>query len=254
MNQTEIKKPEYGNWVSKNIIYMFGIGGLILLGLSFLFIYLLIAVALFSVGFAYFVYARYKFSPQGGNVQAKIRELVLDHLNWDGKGQAIDIGCGNAPLAISLAQKYPNARVTGIDYWGGEWEYSQATCDANAASEGVADRMTFQKAGASKLPFDDEFFDAAISNLVFHEVRDAKDKRDGIKEALRVVKKGGKFAFQDLFQIKQAFGEIPKLLDQILSWGVEDVAFIDTHDAGFIPKALRIGFMVGTLGILCGTK
>jgi ubiquinone/menaquinone biosynthesis C-methylase UbiE len=43
--------------------------------------------------------------------------------------------------------------------------------------------VNFQKASASALRFEDESFDAAVSNLVFHKVGDAKDKRDVIKEA-----------------------------------------------------------------------
>jgi trans-aconitate methyltransferase len=69
--------------------------------------------------FVYFAYARYKFSPAGGNLQAGIQGLVLDALEWDGKGKTVDIGCGNGGLTIRLAQKYPSAEVTGIDYWGG---------------------------------------------------------------------------------------------------------------------------------------
>ena len=63
----------------------------------------------------------------------------------------------------------------------------------------MAERVVFQKASASALPFDDGAFAAAVSNLVFHEVSGVRDKKKVIKEALRVVKKGGSFAFQDLF-------------------------------------------------------
>jgi ubiquinone/menaquinone biosynthesis C-methylase UbiE len=179
---------------------------------------------------------------------------VLGRLDWDGKGKALDIGCGNAPLTIKLVKKFPCAEATGIDYWGGMWEYSKSVCERNAASEGVADRVSFQKASASDLPFEDESFDAAVSNLVFHEVSDAKDKRDVIKEALRVVKKGGKFAFQDLFLVKRVYGEVDDLLETIRSWGIERVEFLNTSDSDFIPKSLRLPFMVGTIGILYGEK
>ena len=52
--------------------------------------------------------------------------------------------------------------------------------------------MTFQKASAVALPFDDGYFDTAVSKNVFHEVSDAKVKRKGICEALRIVKKAEK--------------------------------------------------------------
>jgi len=133
-------------------------------------------------------------------------------LEWSSEGQALDIGCGNGALTIKLANRFPGARVTGIDYWGEKWAYSKNTCEANAKAEKVADRVVFQKASATKLPFEDEHFDVAVSNLCFHEVGDAKDKREVIREALRVVKKGGKFAFQDLFLLKQVYGDKDELM------------------------------------------
>lgn len=78
-------------------------------------------------------------------------------------------------------------------------------CERNAKIEGVIDRVTFQKASASILPFADEYFDAVVSNLVFHEVREVADKREVVREALHVVKKGGRFAFQDLFLLRRTY-------------------------------------------------
>jgi len=81
-----------------------------------------------------------------------------------------------------------------------------------------------------------------------------KDKRDLIKEALRVVKKGGSFAFQDLFLWKRVYGDVSELLETMKSWGVKQVTFIPTNNQEFIPWALKLPFMVGTIGIICGKK
>jgi SAM-dependent methyltransferase len=104
------------------------------------------------------------------------------------------------------------------------------------------------------LPFEDGYFDAVVSNLVFHEVNDAKDKRELIREALRVVKKGGKFAFQDLFLERHLYGETDDLLRTIKGWGINKVEFVKTCDKPFIPTALKLPFMVGTIGIMYGEK
>ena len=231
-----------------------GILGAISLVLSFLYLPLIILAGLFLFLCFYFAYSKNKFSPQGGDLQTQIRELVLDNLNWDGNGNLIDIGCGNAPLTIRAAKKYPDANLTGIDYWGGMWEYSLEVCRMNAKIEGVNDRLNFQKATASDLPFDNGHFSAAISNLVFHEVSDTKDKRKVIKEALRVVKKGGAFSFQDLFHDKRMYGDIEDLLETIRGWSIEHVEFKSTKDSEFIPKALKLPFMVGKIGIIYGIK
>jgi SAM-dependent methyltransferase len=246
--------PDYGNWVSKRLIYTFGILGVVLIASAFLFWVAVIPALLCLAVALYFAYARYLFSPKGGNVQNQIWETVISNLDWNGEGQALDIGCGNGALTIKLARKFTAARVTGIDYWGKRWEYSKGTCEANAKAEGVNDRVVFQKASALKLPFEDEYFDAAVSNLVFHEISDAKDKRELIREALRVVKKGGKFAFQDLFLLKQVYGDADELVATIKSGKITKVEFVETRNAPFIPAALKLPFMVGKIGIIKGEK
>ena len=254
MSETVVAKPDYGNWVSKRLIYTFGLAGLALLVAAYLFLPLVVLAVLALMIAAYFAYARHLFAPQGGNVQARIIDMALSNLDWDGRGQALDIGCGNGALAVRLARNYPDARVTGVDFWGPNWEYSKGTCETNARLEGVGDRMTFQKASASKLPFADGQFDAVVSNLAFHEVRDAKDKREVIREALRVVKKGGRFCFQDLFLTKPTYGDPGELVRTIEGWGIAKVRLIDTHDAPFIPGALKLPFMVGTIAVIAGEK
>jgi len=254
VDQLSAKKPEYGNWISARLLYIPGAAIIVFAGLSLLLPWLAVFAVIFLLCFAYFAYARYRFSPKGGNIQAKIQALLLGYFDWDGEGKAIDIGCGSGSLTIMIASKYPSAQVTGVDYWGGAWEYSKGVCESNAEIESVRDRVVFQEASASSLPFDDEYFDAAASNLTFHEVHDVKDKRLLIKEALRVVRKGGDFGFQDLFLWKQVYGEVDDLLDMIRSWGVESVEFINTSDSQFIPKALKLPFMLGTIGILRGRK
>ena len=247
-------KPEYGNWVPKRMIYLSGFVGLVFLGLGFLFWVLAVPAVLFFLVAAYFIYARYQFSLQGGKVQDRVWGLVLENLDWNGEGKALDIGCGNGALAIKLAKKHPKAQVTGIDYWGKRWEYSKSMCERNAELEGVNGRMTFQKASAVALPFDDGYFDATVSNFVFHEVSDAKDKREVIREALRVVKKGGKFSFQDEFLVKQFYGDPKDLVETIKSWGINQVEFVKTRDVDFIPQALKLPFMLGSIGIIKGEK
>ena len=249
-----VATTEYGNWVSKKFIYAPGLVGLVFMAFALVLPVFLIIAGLSFLVCVYFAYARYLFSFAGGNVQDRIVELVLANLDWDGEGQALDIGCGNAALTIKLAHKYPKAHVTGIDYWGKKWEYSKDMCERNAEIEGVSERVAFQKASASALPFADEYFDAVVSNLVFHEVGDAPDKRDVIREALRVVKKGGTFAFQDLFLLKRTYGDTDDLLAVVRSWGISNVEFVQTRGAVFIPSALKLPFMLGTIGIITGEK
>jgi SAM-dependent methyltransferase len=248
------ERPEYGSWVSKRLIYLFGFLGFVFLGLGLMFWVLIFPAVPFLLLLAYFLYARHEFSSQGGNLQERIWTLLLADSDWNGEGKAVDIGCGNGALTIKLAHKYAKAQIVGIKYWGKKWEYSKNACERNAEIEGVSKRVEFQKASALSLPFVDGYFDAAVSNLVFHEVSDARDKREALREALRVVKKGGRFSFQDEFLVTQFFGDIDDLIETIKSLGISKVEFVPTRDADFVPQALKLPFILGTMGVISGEK
>lgn len=121
-------------------------------------------------------------------------------------------GCGVGALTVRCAKTFPKASCVGMDYWGKEWSYAKEQCEKNAKLEGVAARGHFQKGDAAKLDFPDETFDAVVSNFVFHEVRTAKDKRDVVRESLRVFKKGGAFSLQDMFAQKALYGDMEDLV------------------------------------------
>jgi len=233
--------PDYGYWASWKLLLALGVVTVFLFVLSFLFIYLVIGAVAVLAELAFLSYGRYQMSARGANIQVKLWDTLVEHLDWNGNGRAIDIGCGSGAVVIRLAKKYPSAWVVGIDYWGNMWEYSKAQCEQNARIEKVDDRVSFQKGDAAKLPFDDGFFDAAVSNDTFHNVRSAKDKMDVLKEALRVVKKGGAFAFQDTFMTKRYYhGESEDILSTVRSWGIQKIDMNRTMDSGLSIRAYLI--------------
>lgn len=248
------QQMNFGNWVPVKMILIPGIIGLVCVALSFIHWGFWIPAFIFLIISAYFICARMIFSPRFGNLQEKIQELVITHLDWDGKGKVLDIGCGNAPLTIKLAQQYSQAEIIGMDYWGKNWDYSMQVCTANATIAGVEKQISFKQGSASKLPFEDARFDLVVSNLVFHEVQDVKDKRASIQEAFRVLKPGGVFVFQDLFLLTPYYGTPEALLNTIRQWGLSKVEFIRTCDEAFIPSWVKLPFMIGTLAILRGIK
>jgi len=260
---TKKSAPNYGNWVSTKMIYTFGFISLLLLILTINSIYrfrllstMVISIFLifFLTAFFYFCYSHNAFSEKGGNIQNRIYDLVFDYIQFNGKGKILDIGCGNGGLIIKLAKKYPNSILHGIDYWGGMWGYSEKGCTENAKLEGVDKQIIFKQASASVLPFEANSFDLVISNFVFHEVKDTKNKRDLIREALRVLKPDGYFVFQDLFLSRFYYGQIDNFIDEIKSWDIKEVKFVDTSKSDFIPKALKLPFMIGKIGIIYGIK
>lgn len=246
-------RPDYGNWVSARLVLIPAFLGLAFAGVALFFPAIIVVSVLLIAISGYFAYARFMFG-RGGDLQMKIRDLVVSNLEWEGGGKALDIGCGNGALTNALARRFPRIQAIGVDTWGKNWGYSQSLCEKNAEIEGVRDRVVFQKASAVSLPFPDESFDIVVSNLVFHEVKDSPDKRVPIAEALRVLRKGGRFVLQDLFLFKAVYGDVDTLTRWVGGLGPESVEFVPTRDSQFIPVLLKLPFMVGTLGMIKGVK
>lgn len=255
-----LSKPSYGNWVPRSILRKCAVAAALAAAAAAA-LWAVVgpaagvapaALALFLLAcLTYFACARRLFA---GGVQERIRERLVEEARWDGRGSALDIGCGAGALVVGLAKRYPEARVTGVDVWAPGWEYSMNQCEENARLEGVGGRTRFVRGSAASLPFPDATFDLVVSNMVLHEVRDQRDKRALIREALRVLKPGGRFALQDPFRMRALYGDIPALVEALRKGGLKQIDYADTHDAPYIPRALRLKFMVGGIGILYGTK
>ena len=203
---------------------------------------------------AYFFICRTLFSYDGKyRIQSQILDFVLSHFEC-GEGEIIDIGCGSGALSIKAALRHPACHITGVDYWGSVWNFAKEQCERNARLEGVDGRISFNKGDAAKLDFPDGYFDGAVSNFVFHEVKSQSDKRLVVREALRVVKKGGAFAFHDLFYEDTIYGDIEDFLQELRKEGIGQIAILRSSDEGFIPKMLKTRFMLGRIGLIYGRK
>jgi SAM-dependent methyltransferase len=251
---------EYGNWIRKKILLALGLcalatGALALVPLGLVYraiVGLLFAIVLIS--FLIPLYSFVMFSQKGGRFQEKVYDLIIGSLGAIDGGRVLDIGSGNGVLAVRLAQQLEPARVTGMDYWGEDWEYSRGVCEKNARIGGVEQRVHFQKGDAAALEFADGAFDCAISNLTFHEVRSARDKREVLREALRVVKPGGRFAFVDYFYDAKLYGNEAELDQFLRGLGLSQLDRKPLWQLMAVPWLLRHPRILGKVGMISGRK
>ena len=249
------------NWVSKVMLRRMLIVWITLVIIGILF-YKITLIAIISsvistgllVMLILFYYAHHKLSASGDDFQGQISALVTNKIEPASTGKLLDIGCGCGILSVDLALKCPQLTIQSIDYWGSMWGYSKEKCEMLAEEYNVADRIHFERASASALPFPDETFDIVISNMVFHEVADAKDKREVIKEALRVLKKGGQFVFQDLLLSEKLYGNTDDLIRYIQATEVTSVSLEKTKEQINIPALLSSPSFFGNAALLFGIK
>lgn len=122
----------------------------------------------------------------------RARDRVLDAIAWRGDEQVLDVGCGHGLMLIGAAKRAPNGRATGIDIWQNV-DQANNSADAtrkNAELEGVSN-VEIRDGDARKILFGDETFDVVVSSLAIHNIYDAKEREQALREIARVMKRGG---------------------------------------------------------------
>ena len=104
-------------------------------------------------------------------------------------GEVLEIGSGAGANAAVIAETQPQAQITATDL-----DPTMITA-ARARLERYGTRATVAEADSTRLPFDDDHFDAAVSLLMLHHVIDWEA---AIHELARVVRPGGRVVGYDL--------------------------------------------------------
>ena len=253
---------DYGSWMSNPVFYM--VGGLTALAallavLSFAVFHIFVPGILFVIIVAgllallgWITWIRRQYAFDGGGIMERVHQTILSHMDYDGKGTLLDVGCGSGALSIRAALTWQETKVMGIDYWAAVYSYSQALCEKNAASEGVASRCVFRHGDANHLDFPDESFDAVISNYVYHNIMGA-DMHKLLLESLRVLKKGGVFALNDDMK-PRLYGDMDAFAQKLREMGYQDVRLIDTAEEAFGSRRRAAMMMLGSSRLLVGRK
>ena len=112
----------------------------------------------------------------------------------------LDLGCGRGAVSIMAATRFADVRVDGVDLWRSidQSGNSPDASAANAAANGVADRITFTTGDMTALPFDAASFELVTASLSIHNIKSADGRAKAIDEAWRVLAPGGRMIILDI--------------------------------------------------------
>ena len=129
----------------------------------------------------------------------RVRNRLVAALALSGSERVLDAGCGRGLALIGCAKELTTGRAIGIDLWSRDLSGNRPEgARANAAVEGVADRVDVQTGDITSLPFTDGAFDAVISMTVIHNIHPQARRDQALSELIRVLKPGGRIALFDL--------------------------------------------------------
>jgi ubiquinone/menaquinone biosynthesis C-methylase UbiE len=142
-----------------------------------------------------------RLHPGGG----KLTHHLGEKLELNPNSEVLDVACGNGISAITLARLFW-CKVTGLDL--SKRNLRKALKKAQEA--GFQDKVKFVRGDAEKILFEDNRFDALISEC---SLCTFPDKKSAVSEMYRVLKKRGKVGITDIV----IDGALPTELNNILS-------------------------------------
>ena len=97
--------------------------------------------------------------------------------------RVVDLGCGHGRITELLVERVPSLQLVGVDF-------TRPMLDTFLVRPGTNEcKIDLVCADITKLPLDDDSFDAVVSSRVFQYL---PDPLSGIREAARVLKPGGR--------------------------------------------------------------
>jgi SAM-dependent methyltransferase len=110
-----------------------------------------------------------------------------------------------------------------------------------------------QQSGAA-LEFPDNNFDAVVSCLTFHEIADVPHKSDGVVEALRGLRPGGRYVFLDLFGDPTFSPPVDRFRDIIGETGASIEEFVRLDELLPLKFPFRHSKVLGQTVVIVGVR
>src|SRR6266581_9257561 len=115
-----------------------------------------------------------------GRRSRRLADQVLDFAAFSDDGALLDIGCGTGSLAGTMAARWPQRRVVGVDF-------SEAFL-AFARSRELGEEVIFEHGDATALPYGDGAFAGCATQLVLNFIPNCEA---AVAEMRRVTRRAG---------------------------------------------------------------
>ncbi len=172
-----------------------------------------------------------------------VHDVVMRTLAAEPCARVLDIGCGTGRLAERLVAEPAVRSVVGCDFSAGMLAHAADRLRAGPAA--IARKATLVRGDATRLPFTDEAFDAAVSTEAFHWF---PDQDAALRDLHRVLRPGGRLLLALVsppFEfIADAFEVGMRLAGQPLWWTTPSRLATQVKAAGFRVERQRRIFRI----------
>jgi SAM-dependent methyltransferase len=129
------------------------------------------------------------WAPVIGPAAVRVLDRLQDRFPREATFDLLDIGTGAGALALASLERWPWARVVGVDPAGGMLRLADE--EARRLAPSMQERLQLQVGHAERLGLPDESVDAAVSSFVIQLV---PSRAAALREIVRVLRPGGVFA------------------------------------------------------------
>lgn len=173
------------------------------------------------------------------------RKKLLAGLEFKPGVKALDVCCGTGDLAISLANRLPQGRVTGVDF-------NDAMLKIANEKTRTIPNLILINGDAMDLPLDDNSFDIVT---VGFGLRNVPDANKALAEIYRVLKPGGQLGVLEMSQptnpvVKigwQAYFKVFPYLAKLAGGQVKDYQYLQKTSQQFV-SAKKLATMMENVG------
>jgi SAM-dependent methyltransferase len=121
------------------------------------------------------------------DLNALTNRSFIDYLNLLAEGTVADLGCGPGTLEAEIGERYPGARLTGI-------ERSESYCATARQRTAHLPGVEIRQGDASATGLPEDTFDVTFCRYLLEHVASAAD---AAREMVRITKPGGRIIAQE---------------------------------------------------------